>query len=232
MTVHLEKLLKYINLFSSSLLPALESPDRELDLSDLDRDVAHIIVHFIYSGQYESGMWSSTTSDYLEAMRVNSAALRFGIKDLAVLAKEKIERLAGQMEALKALRLTKEALSQLPNDDAWMPGHVDGLLRRAIQAGGLRGWDMKAIFDHANPFYWTIFQGLAKQLENRETQLTAAKERVTELENAIAAEPAEEVFSQSEMLPLYQSGRRSASEDPVPQPTHPNRCSWHLGPYP
>ncbi|KAF2135290.1 uncharacterized protein K452DRAFT_35530 [Aplosporella prunicola CBS 121167] len=199
-TVHLDLFRKRMSRHTSPL-PDLAHTFRELDLSELGQNVVHVIVHFLYSGQYGSALdayWRFNPEVYLEALRVYGAALRFRIDNLVPLAQEQCERLVEEMDILEALKVAKGVLPDLPVKDTWLSEHINGLLCKAIQTGRIHGGDMKALFEDVNPFCWTIFQLLAKQFENRDEQLAEAKEKISELERALMAKQAEETFSHLE----------------------------------
>lgn len=122
----------------------------EIDLSSVHEDVGHTVVHFLYSGSYETinspldeGA-SDMTREYKRSILAYHASRSYGLSGLEVISKQKIEQLGEDLPVSEILRATRDVLSSLPVDETWLPLYIERNLQRLVQPGRT---DLEDLFD-------------------------------------------------------------------------------------
>ncbi|KAJ5520690.1 hypothetical protein N7463_001143 [Penicillium fimorum] len=119
-------------------------------MPDIDEDVGHTVVHFLYTGGYETvsspldeGI-SDLAREYKRSVLVYHASRTWGLTDLEALAQQKMQHLDEELPILEILRVTRDVFSSLPADETWLPVYIQGNLQRLIKPDdpwlGLRGF--------------------------------------------------------------------------------------------
>jgi hypothetical protein len=105
-------------------------------MSNVDEDVGHTVLHFLYTGGYEtvSSPLDEGTSDlareYKRSVLVYHASRTWGLTDLEILAKQKMQHLDEEVPILEILRVMRDVFSSLPADETWLPCYIQGKLQR------------------------------------------------------------------------------------------------------
>ena len=108
-------------------------------MSNVDEDVGHTVVHFLYTGGYEtvSSPLDETASDlareYKRSVLVYHASRSWGLTDLEVLAQQNMQHLDEELPVLEILRVTRDVFSSLPTGETWLPGYIQGSLQRLLK---------------------------------------------------------------------------------------------------
>jgi hypothetical protein len=108
-------------------------------MSNVDEDIGHTVVHFLYTGGYEtvSSPLDEGTSDlareYKRSVLVYHASRTWGLTDLENLAKQKMQHLDEEVPILEMLRVMRDVFSSLPADENWLPGYIQGNLQRLLK---------------------------------------------------------------------------------------------------
>ncbi|KAJ5646726.1 hypothetical protein N7490_003098 [Penicillium lividum] len=108
-------------------------------MSDVNEDVGHTVVHFLYTGAYEtvSSPLGEGTSDlareYKRSVLVYHASRTWGLTNLEVLAQQKMQHLDEELPVLEILRVVRGVFSSLPAGEAWLPGYIQGNLQRLLK---------------------------------------------------------------------------------------------------
>ncbi|KAJ5794830.1 hypothetical protein N7457_001429 [Penicillium paradoxum] len=106
-----------------------------IELPDLDEDCGHTLVHFLYSGQYETinsplEEWASDIErEYQRGLRIYQASRTYDIVDLEALAIRNIEQLGEELSILEILRATRDVYSSLPEGETWLPNYIESNLQ-------------------------------------------------------------------------------------------------------
>ncbi|KAL4801654.1 hypothetical protein BDV18DRAFT_71421 [Aspergillus unguis] len=114
-----------------------------ITMPDIHEDVGHTLVHFLYSGDYEtilSPLGESTsdiTREYKRSVLTYQASRIYGLTGLEVLAKQKLETLSEEISLLHVLQTTRDVFSRLPQDEAWFPSYIERLLQQSVKHGQL-----------------------------------------------------------------------------------------------
>ncbi|KAE8372308.1 hypothetical protein BDV26DRAFT_297983 [Aspergillus bertholletiae] len=109
-------------------------------LSDVDEDIGHTIVHFLYTGQYKTlnpGSGKSISDipkEFERSIHAYCAALVYGIHGLETLAKRYIEILGSLVSVFDVLRSVKTVFSKIPSDAVWIRNYIQWHLERAFSS--------------------------------------------------------------------------------------------------
>jgi hypothetical protein len=107
-------------------------------LPELDQNTAHTLVHYLYTGKYQS-LSTLASSDkvipevYKLGAGVYCAAARYKLPGLAELAQNKLKSLDEEMSIFDILTVARDhAFPLLPEDDVWYPSYVEESLNNAM----------------------------------------------------------------------------------------------------
>lgn len=109
-------------------------------LPDLDKATAHTLVHYLYSGRYQSLRLDDTSAAtplprYKLATCAFCAAVRYKLPGLADLAKLKITSLDESLSILDILSVAREnAFPGLPESETWYAEYVQHAIKRAAES--------------------------------------------------------------------------------------------------
>jgi hypothetical protein len=133
--VHRPLLLQSVGL--EAKLTAEERSDT-ISLPELDENAAHILVHYLYTKEYESlGQHElvneNALSEYKYSACVYCAATRYNIPGLAELAKEKIISFSEDLTIFDILSVAREdAFPWLLDEELWFPEHIEKSIKGAV----------------------------------------------------------------------------------------------------
>lgn len=107
----------------------------QIMLADIEEDVGHTLVHFLYSGSYEtidSALAEEThvEREYRRSLSVYQASRTYDIPELGELAKNYVEHFDEAVPLYEILRATREVFSKLPEDESWLPTYMKRVLDR------------------------------------------------------------------------------------------------------
>lgn len=106
-------------------------------LADVEEDVGHTLVHFLYSGSYETIDSTLTEGTYMEreyqrSLLVYQASRTYNILNLGELAKKYIEHFDKAIPVYGILQATGRVFPKMPKDEVWLPNYIKKVLRRAL----------------------------------------------------------------------------------------------------
>ena len=110
-----------------------------ITLTDVDEDIGHTVVHFIYTGTYETLTTASESRiihlarEYKRSIQAYHAARAHKLHDLEVLAKWHIENLGESVSIFDMLQAVRTVFSKLPDDEVWLHSHINMKLRSALE---------------------------------------------------------------------------------------------------
>ena len=105
-------------------------PGTTIELREVDEDVGHTLIHYIYTGQYQTlGLESvpfdlRATTEFKRGVLAYCAALLCGIESLEVLTREKMEESNKDLSLFDMQRVVEEVTPKLPRNDKWFPEHM------------------------------------------------------------------------------------------------------------
>ncbi|GLA78874.1 hypothetical protein AtubIFM55763_001037 [Aspergillus tubingensis] len=116
------------------LVQARQSRSRIL-LRDVDADVGHTILHFLYKGKYETVFRAENQRkthevelEYERSVQVYYAARKYNIEGLDTLAQNYILALGETLSIFQILRSARSVFSKLPENEEWFHRYLDSKL--------------------------------------------------------------------------------------------------------
>jgi hypothetical protein len=221
-----------------------ESTSDSLALPELDEPTAHTLVHYLYSGRYQTLDSFSDTSDkagtvsaYRLGTCVYCAAMRYQLPGLAELAKERITTIAEELTILDILGVAREhAFPNLPQAESWYPSYLEGAIKAAVtedpelfmkpefvdQIEGDRRFRQVVMSAVVNS-YSKGMSGLSDRTAGVSTPMTDAK--AEPLDTSVVTEPERQLLKDAIQDPQEQTSPKTteavgppASNDRVPEP--------------
>lgn len=121
-------------------------------MPNVNEDVGYTVLHFLYTGGYETvsspldeGV-SDLAREYKRSVLVYYALRTWGLTDLEILAKQKMEHLDKDLPILEILRVVRDVFSRLPADETWLPSYIRGNLQR-LPKPEVAGLDLHAFYN-------------------------------------------------------------------------------------
>ncbi|KAH8698744.1 hypothetical protein BGW36DRAFT_406644 [Talaromyces proteolyticus] len=115
---------KYPNL--SAKIRNFSSADEIPCLDDIDSEIGHTFVHFLYSGACETlgekrNVWPEerNAEKYRHSILIYSAAVKYDIWGLVKLAKAQIRQMSANLPLSSLISNARELVDVLPNGDTW-----------------------------------------------------------------------------------------------------------------
>jgi hypothetical protein len=111
---------------------------QQISIPELDKATAHVLVHYMYTAQYQelrtsSDPQKSALSSYEAGTCVYCAAVRYQLPGLVDLAKEKITSLDEEVGISDVLAMARDhAFPLLPDDETWYPAYLEGAIKSAM----------------------------------------------------------------------------------------------------
>ncbi|EFR02782.1 hypothetical protein MGYG_05781 [Nannizzia gypsea CBS 118893] len=102
----------------------------ELTLPDVEEDIGHTIIHFLYTGKYETlgaepmdGL--NITKEMQRSIQAYCAAKIYGLTGLETLAKVNIKQFSESSSIFDILHGARSIFSKLPKGEAWLPWYIN-----------------------------------------------------------------------------------------------------------
>lgn len=116
-----------------------QKPGAPIDLPEVDEDVAHTLLHFIYTRNYQSlglGGISETaraTAEFKRSILAYCAAQVCEIKQLEEVTQSKMEHFSGQISLFSLQEILSQVASRIPSADVWFPEHLYRWVKSTLQ---------------------------------------------------------------------------------------------------
>lgn len=122
-------------------VPELEArQDFEMDpiiwLTEIDEDVGHTLVHYLYTGEYQTLRKSKHKrhTEYKRSVLVYCAASNLEMVGLGDMALGHMEHFANSVDIYQILNMAKMVYSKMPCWDVWYYDHIETRLEAAFHA--------------------------------------------------------------------------------------------------
>ncbi|KAL4948876.1 hypothetical protein BDW69DRAFT_175631 [Aspergillus filifer] len=103
----------------------LWTPGPQAVLDDIDEDIGHTLIHFLYTGQYEtlhSGY--NLVTEYQRSALAYKTARRYGLLGLEAVARKQIEHFGPLVHLRDVLETARVILQNLPTDEMWFKDYL------------------------------------------------------------------------------------------------------------
>ncbi|RYO74103.1 hypothetical protein DL766_004924 [Monosporascus sp. MC13-8B] len=110
-----------------------------IHLPDVDESTGHVVVHYLYTGAYqtlddtETSPVEEVNIEFKRAVLAYIAAKTYGLQGLQQLAKHKMEHFGTEMDIFDVVEAIKEHFSKLPDDTAWFHDYLEGKAKSAFE---------------------------------------------------------------------------------------------------
>ena len=110
-----------------------------INFVDVDEDIGHSVVHYLYTGQYQTIMAPSSSTrwrrqtEYIKSVHIYSVALGYKIKGLDALAKHYMLLFEDSVDIFQILSVAKKEYGDIRNLDDWYPKHLVNKIRSVFE---------------------------------------------------------------------------------------------------
>ncbi|KAL3490253.1 hypothetical protein BJX62DRAFT_238232 [Aspergillus germanicus] len=182
---------------------------REVVLEDVDEDIGHTLIHFLYTGRYET-LYSgyNVATEYRRSALAYQAARRYELFGLEAVAKRQIKHFGPHVHLQTVLETARGVFPGLPSDEVWFKIYLKEYFSTSF--GDSRHFFHREEFiksiGHSSAFDKTIMQLTIDVLFARISELEATVNEhppatEPEPEPELDAVPFSEPLSESESLP-------------------------------
>ncbi|KAL3454223.1 hypothetical protein BJX65DRAFT_302009 [Aspergillus insuetus] len=196
---------------------------REVVLEDVDEDIGHTLIHFLYTGRYET-LYSgySVATEYRRSALAYQAARRYKLFGLEAVARKQIEHFSPHVHLQTVLETAREVFPDLPSDEAWFKIYLNEYFSTSF--------DDSRDFFHREEFIKAIGHNTAFDRMIMQLTIDVLFARISELEATVNEHPpATEPEPEPELDAVPLSEPLSESES-LPEPAPESESG--LGPEP
>ncbi|OCL08677.1 hypothetical protein AOQ84DRAFT_36487 [Glonium stellatum] len=108
----------------------------EIQLPEIDEDVGHILVHFLYTGRYQALSLSTvqgTTAEYKRCLQVYCVARTYELNGLVVHTREKMSTFEAKLSIFEILGISVDIYPKFPAEETWFFEHLQGKIMEAFK---------------------------------------------------------------------------------------------------
>ncbi|RSM19228.1 hypothetical protein CDV31_001904 [Fusarium ambrosium] len=104
--------------------------DRSIDLTEMNENQAHILIHYLYTGCYQpldieaENAEEKRAKAFTVSLSVYAAAVEYDLEHLAVLASLDLTKLGEGLTFIDILRIMKEEEFELGAHETWLAGYL------------------------------------------------------------------------------------------------------------
>ncbi|QQK45928.1 hypothetical protein Pdw03_0826 [Penicillium digitatum] len=143
----------------------------QIALPDVYEGAGHTLVHFFYSGNYETILsppdvdTCGIAGEYRRSILVYHASRKCEIPGLESLAKHYIEHFGKELALYDVLRLTRDVFSTLPEGETWLPNYIKShLLRLKLENPNNNLAELYSTLGHDHQFDNTVMKMVVDML--------------------------------------------------------------------
>ena len=113
-------------------------PDATIELREVDEDIGHTLIHYLYTGFYQTLNLASLPNDVKTATEFKRSVLTYcaarlcGIEKLEELTKLKIEELSKELSLFDIQHVAEEVAPKLPRSGDWFSSQVNKLVKASL----------------------------------------------------------------------------------------------------
>ncbi|KAK0756517.1 hypothetical protein N5P37_010670 [Trichoderma harzianum] len=157
--------------------PKLEAMYQEtrLKFPDVSDDVGHVIIHYLYTGTYQSlrpegsELQKVLATEFSTSIRAYNAAETYELPNLAELAKAEIERLGEKLQVSLVFDILREVCPNPGTGDVWLSNFLKNRLKSFLRGGVMKPLQSKTGIPHKTvPISHILFKGMLELFREQE----------------------------------------------------------------
>ncbi|KAL6708710.1 hypothetical protein ACN47E_002406 [Coniothyrium glycines] len=124
---------------NSTWLASSRSWDTDIHLPDVDASTGHVLVHYLYTGTYQTlndvdtSLVDDTHVEFKRAVLAYITAQTHELLALEQLAQHEIERFGANMDIFEVVEAVSDVFAKVPGDDTWLQGYIEGKVKMAFE---------------------------------------------------------------------------------------------------
>lgn len=110
-----------------------------IELPDVDEDVGHTLIHFLYTGVYHTlglggvAEHAKAAAEFKRSVLAYFAARLCGIRNLEELTKSKMAQYSKHMSVFEIQDVVAQIAGRLPDNEVWFPEHLYRWIKDILQ---------------------------------------------------------------------------------------------------
>lgn len=158
--------------------------ENRLNFHDVCGDVGHVIIHYLYTGTYESlqpeysGLAKAFATEFSTSVRAYNAAETYRLPVLAELARREIERLGGRLQISHVFDILQQVCPNPDAKDLWLGEFLKNRLRSFLRDGFLKPFQSRTAIPQKTgiqrrtvPISHVLFKGMLELFRENEALL-------------------------------------------------------------
>lgn len=157
--------------------PKLDAMYQEtrLKFPDVSDDVGHVMIHYLYTGTYQSlrpegsEVQKALATEFSTSIRAYNAAETYELPNLAELAKAEIERLGEKLQVSLVFDILREVCPNPGTGDVWLNNFLKNRLKSFLRGGVMTPLQSKMGIPHKTvPISHILFKGMLELFREQE----------------------------------------------------------------
>ncbi|KAL6820948.1 hypothetical protein J3E69DRAFT_373836 [Trichoderma sp. SZMC 28015] len=157
--------------------PKLDAMYQEtrLKFPDVSDDVGHVMIHYLYTGTYQSlrpegsEVQKALATEFSTSIRAYNAAETYELPNLAELAKVEIERLGEKLQVSLVFDILREVCPNPGTGDVWLSNFLKNRLKSFLRGGVMTPLQSKTGIPHKTvPISHILFKGMLELFREQE----------------------------------------------------------------
>lgn len=148
--------------------------ETRLKFPDVSDDVGHVIIHYLYTGTYQSlrpensELQKALATEFSTSIRAYNAAETYELPNLAELAKVEIERLGEKLQVSLVFDILREVCPNPGAGDVWLSNFLKNRLKSFLKGGVMKPLQSKTGIPHKTvPISHILFKGMLELFRER-----------------------------------------------------------------
>jgi len=146
------------------------NPDAPVELREVDEDIGHTLIHYLYTKEYQTLSLTSlpddvrTANEFKRSVLAYCAARLCGIEKLEELTKAKIEELSKELSIFDIQSVAEEVTPKLPRGGDWFTSQVNKWVKASLTKDDnvLRDWRLYRMVGKSTLFDRALIKAIAE----------------------------------------------------------------------
>ncbi|KAF3066180.1 hypothetical protein CFAM422_009404 [Trichoderma lentiforme] len=149
--------------------------ETRLKFPDVSDDVGHVMIHYLYTGTYQSlrpedsELQKALATEFSTSIRTYNAAETYELPNLAELAKAEIERLGEKLQISLVFDILREVCPNPGAGDVWLSNFLKNRLKSFLKGGVMKPLQSRTGIPHKTvPISHILFKGMLELFRGQE----------------------------------------------------------------